>query len=308
MAWFHPDFTIKVVSFLGQDVFTKSKSISITPDFSAYFINNLLWGDAFNEKIIVTLIETIGNEFLSDKFRWLGNEFWIEKEVNLWELKDFVDEERRRELEIFMHPMQPDIDILFGPKVNNERLTPLTAVEVKLFKGIERGRVTPRAGGGFYEGIGEAIALLTFGVDFVELWQFFFLPIGIEIDIEIPPHLPPERKKEIKEWFKERKREEKKMKRYIDYICTYADFVGNLIKVLKLPLGYRCFAISMDMETILLSERESSYILPKENPFLVSEDASIVSEAAALIVSGAVLKMRSLIKEALNVKEGNEGR
>ena len=285
MAWFHPDFTIKVVSFLGQDVFTKSKSISITPDFSANFINNLLRGDAFNEKIIVTLIETIGNEFLSDKFRWLGNEFWIEKEVNLWELKDFVDEERRRELEIFMHPMQPDIDILFGPKVNNERLTPLTAVEVKLFKGIERGRVTPRAGGGFYEGIGEAIALLTFGVDFVELWQFFFLPIDIEIE-----------------------REEKKMKRYIDYICTYADFVGNLIKVLKLPLGYRCFAISMDMETILLSERESSYILPKENPFLVSEDASIVSEAAALIVSGAVLKIRSLIKEALNVKEGNDGR
>jgi len=292
MAWFYPDFTIKVVSFLGQDVFTKSKSISITPDFSAYFINNLLWGDAFNEKIIVTLIETIGNEFLSDEFRWLGNEFWIVKEVNLWELKDSVSEERRRELERFIHPMQPDIDILFGPKVNNERLTPLTAVEVKLFKGIEKGRVTPKAGGGFYEGIGEVIALLTFGVDFVELWQFFLLPIGIEIDIEIPPHLPPERKKEIKEWFKEVKRRERKAKKYIDYISAYANFVGNLIKVLNLPLGYRCFAISMDMETILLSENDRSYISPKKSPLLVSESA---------------LKIRSLIKEALNVKEGNEG-
>ena len=295
---------LKVNKVLGPFVFTKGRDITITPDFSMKFIINLLWRDAFDEKIIVTLIETIGNEFLSDEFRWLGNEFWIVKEVNLWELKDFVGEERRRELERFIHPMQPDIDILFGPKVNNERLTPLTAVEVKLFKGIERGRVTPRAGGGFYEGIGEALALLTFGVDFVELWQFFLLPI----DIEIPSHFPPEEKKEIKEWLKGRKKEERKMKRYMDYISAYANFVGNLIKVLNLPLGYRCFAISMDMETILLYENEESYILPKKNPFLGSEDASIVSEAAALIVSGAVLKMRSLIKEALNVKEGNEGR
>ena len=175
---------LKVNKVLGPFVFTKGRDITITPDFSMKFIINLLWGDAFDEKIIVTLIETIGNEFLSDEFRWLGNEFWIVKEVNLWELKDSVSEERRRELERFIHPMQPDIDILFGPKVNNERLTPLMAVEVKLFKGIERGRVTPRAGGGFYEGIGEAIALLTFGVDFVELWQFFFLPIDIEIERE----------------------------------------------------------------------------------------------------------------------------
>jgi len=117
--------------------------IPLTSDFSAKFIINLLRGNAFNERTIVTLIETLvasSNELLGDKFWWLGNEFWIEKEVNPWELKDFVSEERRRELEIFyprfIHPMQPDIDILFGPKVNNERLTPLTAVEVKLFKGI----------------------------------------------------------------------------------------------------------------------------------------------------------------------------
>jgi len=284
---------LKVNKVLGPFVFTKGRDITITPDFSMKFIINLLWRDAFDEKIIVTLIETIGNEFLSDEFRWLGNEFWIKKEVNLWELKDSVSEEGGGELKGFIHPMQPDIDILFGPKVNNERLTPLMAVEVKLFKGIERGRVTPRAGGGFYEGIGEAIALLTFGVDFVELWQFFLLPINIEIDIEIPPHLPPEEKKEIKEWLKERKKEERKMKRYIDYISAYANSVGNLIKVLNLPLGYRCFAISMDMETILLYENEGSYILPKKNPFLGSE---------------AALKIRSLIKDALNVKEGNEGR
>jgi len=83
------------------------------------------------------------------------------------------------------------------------------------------------------------------------------------------------------------------MKRYMDYISAYANSVGNLIKVLNLPLGYRCFAISMDMETILLYENEGSYILPKKNHFLGSE---------------AALKIRSLIKDALNVKEGNEGR
>ena len=271
--------------------------IPLTSDFSEKFIINLLRGNAFNERTIVTLIETLvasSNELLGDKFWWLGNEFWIEKEVNPWELKDFVSEERRRELEIFnpkfIHPMQPDIDILFGPKVNNERLTPLTAVEVKLFKGIEKGKSPKARGRGFYEGIEEAIALLTFGVDFVELWQFFLIPLIKEI----PSHLPPEVEKEV-----EKKLSEKFLKKNIwriDDVGAYAGFVGTLIKELKLPLGYRCFAISMEEDgKIWLHEDVGSNVLPKENPFLVKR-----SETA--------LKMRSLIKEALNVKEGNDGR
>ena len=280
---------LKVNKVLGPFVFTKGRDITITPDFSMKFIINLLWGDAFDEKIIVTLIETIGNEFLSNEFQWLGNEFWIKKEVNLWELKDSVSEEGGGELKGFIHPMQPDIDILFGPKVNNERLTPLTAVEVKLFKGIERGRVTPRAGGEFPEGLGEAIALLTFGVDFVELWQFFLIPLIKEI----PSHLPSEVEKKLLE---ELEKNKGKRDKYLNYVGTYAGFVGNLIKELKLPLGYRCFAISMEEDgKIWLHEDVGSNVLPKKNPFLVKR-----SEAA--------LKIRSLIKEALNVKEGNNGR
>jgi len=259
--------------------------IPLTSDFSVKFIINLLRGNAFNERTIVTLIETL----VASSNELLGDEFWIEKEVNLWELKDFVGEKRRRELERFNHPMRPDIDILFGPKVNNERLTPLTAVEVKLFKGIERGRVTPRAGGEFPEGLGEAIALLTFGVDFVELWQFFLIPLIKEI----PSHLPSEVEKKLLE---ELEKNKGKKDKYLNYVGTYASFVGTLIKELKLPLGYRCFAISMEEDgKIWLHEDVGSNVLPKENPFLVKR-----SEAA--------LKIRSLIKEALNVKEGNNGR
>ena len=280
--------------------------IPITSDLSKEFIINLLRGKAFDERIIVTLIETLGNKFMreifrnsllkalnegqervSDKFLQFGDEFWIEKEVIPWELKDFVSEERRRELERFIHPMQPDIDILFGPEVNNKRLTPLTAVEVKLFKGIEKGK-RPKAGGrGFYEGIGEAIALLTYGVDFVELWQFFFIPLIKEF----PSHLSPEVEKKLSEKLEKSRN---KIFYLIKYVGAYAGFVGSLIETLNLPLGYRCFAISMEEDgKIWLNPFEGSNILPKENPFLVNE---------------AALKIRSLIKEALNVKEGNDGR
>ena len=231
--------------------------IPLTSDFSEKFIINLLRGNAFNERTIVTLIETL----VASSNELLGDEFWIEKEVNLWELKDFVGEKRRRELERFNHPMRPDIDILFGPEVNNERLTPLTAVEVKLFK-TEGGRVMPKAGWrGFYEGIGEAMALLTFGFDFVELWQLFFIP-----------------------------REEEKIWRRLDHSATYTVLVKNLIERLKLPLGYRCFTMMEYNGKIWL--HEECRILPKKNPFL----------------EGYALKIRSLIKDALNVKEGNEGR
>ena len=280
--------------------------IPITSDLSKEFIINLLRGKAFDERIIVTLIETLGNKFMreifrnsllkalnegqervSDKFLQFGDEFWIEKEVIPWELKDFVSEERRRELERFIHPMQPDIDILFGPEVNNKRLTPLTAVEVKLFKGIEKGKSPKARGRGFYEGIEEAIALLTFGVDFVELWQFFLIPLIKEI----PSHLPSEVEKKLLE---ELEKNKGKRDKYLNYVGTYAGFVGTLIKELELPLGYRCFAISMEEDgKIWLNPFEGSNILPKENPFLVNE---------------AALKIRSLIKEALNVKEGNDGR
>jgi len=236
--------------------------IPLTSDFSVKFIINLLRGNAFNERTIVTLIETLPEVFL-------GDGYWIEKEVNLW---DFMNEERRKELESkfthptqpdirIIHPMQPDIDILFGPEVNNERLTPLTAVEVKLFK-TEGGRVMPKAGWrGFYEGIGEAMALLTFGFDFVELWQLFFIP-----------------------------REEEKIWRRLDHSATYTVLVKNLIERLKLPLGYRCFTMMEYNGKIWL--HEECRILPKKNPFL----------------EGYALKIRSLIKDALNVEEGNEGR
>ena len=284
--------------------------ISIS-DFSKEFITNLLRGNSFDERIIVALIETLGNKFMreifrnsllkalnegqermSDKFLQFGDEFWIEKEVIPWELEDFVSEKKRKELEIypilFIHPMQPDIDILFGPEVNGERLTPLMAVEVKLFKGIEKGKRPKARGRGFYEGMGEAIALLTYGVDFVELWHFFFIPLIKEI----PPHLPPEVEKEVEK--KLSKKLEKNKWRIID-AGTYAGFVRGLIESLDLPLGYRCFAISMEEDgKIWLHEDVGSNVLPKENPFLVKR-----SEAA--------LKIRSLIKEALNVKEGNNG-
>jgi hypothetical protein len=72
------------------------------------------------------------------------------------------------------HPFHPDIDILFWlKKYTGEPL--IHATEVKYFR-LKKGIVYPN----IYEGIGEACMLLTFGVDYVNLWHLFDPEISSE--------------------------------------------------------------------------------------------------------------------------------
>lgn len=66
------------------------------------------------------------------------------------------------------HPLNPDIDILYWSKDYSGEPV-LNAVEVKYFRYGEKGLIRPP----FYDGIGEAIVLCTYGVDYVHLWHFF---------------------------------------------------------------------------------------------------------------------------------------
>ena len=73
------------------------------------------------------------------------------------------------------HPFHPDIDILFWAKeYTGEPI--IQAVEVKYFR-LKEGGVYPN----IYEGLGEALMLLTFGVDYVCLWHLFDPEIPSEI-------------------------------------------------------------------------------------------------------------------------------
>jgi len=78
-----------------------------------------------------------------------------------------------KELEI-EHPLNPDIDILCWNK-NYIGEPILNAVEVKYFRYDKNKMIMPS----IYDGLGEAILLCTYGVDYVHLWHFF--------DPEIPP-------------------------------------------------------------------------------------------------------------------------
>jgi DNA-directed RNA polymerase subunit RPC12/RpoP len=81
----------------------------------------------------------------------------------------------------YKHPLQPDIDLLYGNIVDGKRQTPLTGVEVKLFSrytGQLRGLIPKTTSyEGYYAGLDEAISLLSMGLEFVYLWHIKAHPI-----------------------------------------------------------------------------------------------------------------------------------
>lgn len=114
-----------------------------------------------------------------------GN-FWAETGVNLWELaRDVLGKEISKVeiLKTFKHPLQPDIDILYGPIFNGKRSAPLVSIELKYFSKV-KGEVIPKTAGvegepegGFYRGIDQVFSHLTMGVDYGYLWHFIRLPV-----------------------------------------------------------------------------------------------------------------------------------
>jgi len=111
---------------------------------------------------------------------------WAQTEVNLWSAKaksegTFVPPQTVvREL---LHPLQPDIDILCGRETDCGPTGPLVGIEAKYFgeyKGLDGNellpkRIGPRGNpmGGFYSGLGQALSLLSMGLDRVYLWHVF---------------------------------------------------------------------------------------------------------------------------------------
>lgn len=65
------------------------------------------------------------------------------------------------------HPFHPDIDVLYWLK-DYKGEPSIFASEVKYFR-LRNSNVYPN----IYEGLGEALMLLSFGVDYVSLWQLF---------------------------------------------------------------------------------------------------------------------------------------
>ena len=154
------------------------------------------------------------------------------------------------------HPLQPDIDMLYAIKRGEGY--ELVGVEVKVLE-LSRGREVPyiprsRDKRGFYAGLDEALALLTWGVDYAYLWHIVWDP----------------EKLMRKALEKERPAAQRFM-----YYGIYEGIVSCLVEECKLPLGY-LFTVASKEGDKLKFFKEDEFVLHEEpksicNPFLEKE-------------------------------------
>ena len=211
----------------------------------------------FRESHLKSLLGDVVREIVD------ANEVWIETEVNLWKLR----ESRKWIPTDYLHPFEPDIDILCGPVVNGERSNPINAVELKLFTHKEgRYPVIPktRTGEGFYAGIGQALALLLNGVDYSWLWQVFLVP--------------------YKRWDSLSETEEQfdhLLNQHVEWYSAYKGVMEGLLGVLSLPIGYRTFALFLPDEDagkgFLMYQPQKSRAAPR-NPIYGNRTPSGIRE------------------------------
>lgn len=139
------------------------------------------------------------------------------------------------------HPFNPDIDVLFWSKqYSGEPI--LTGSEVKYFR-LRNGTVYPT----IYEGLGEAMMLLTFGLDYVCLWHFF--------DPEIPTEI----------------------------VNRYRELTQNMISDTTIPLNYQSWVLpnTSNFPEFQITMTRLTYFLAmtvnvKQNPLRYRWDTKII--------------------------------
>lgn len=191
---------------------------------------------------------------------------WVEREVNLWELNEGETDLWKPEeiIEHYGHPLQPDIDVLYGPERDGERRGPLVGIEVKHFSYrsgtgnvLPKTRLVPRvpdemdeseweSDGGYYTGLDQAMALLQMGLDYVvlvhlvdyadDLWEYA----------------------EDEEAFHDA---------YRDVTKLYSRKVTTLIDTFQLPIGYVAAGADHSF-TDAIASRTVDTRVPDENPLL----------------------------------------
>lgn len=163
---------------------------------------------------------------------------WVESEVNLWGKKASAEGEAIPPQDVvreLSHPLQPDIDLLLGSRVEGRRRPPLVGVEAKYFgsyKGIRGHELLPKrvdpngnSMGGFYSGLGQALSLASMGLDRVFVWHVF------EINDDI---------------YGSTTEHGNQSEDHRDILQCYTDQVKDVLDAYDLPIGY--FAHGMSVE------------------------------------------------------------
>ena len=162
--------------------------------------------------------------------------YWVEMNVSPWKLLSGLYATPTDILKEFRHPLQPDIDIFYGPMQNGERLTPLLAFEVKVFPHLKgRPKVIPKTKRmqGFYAGLDQAMALYTFGIDYASLCHVFVLPLDIWDQLKEDNSLLDKLVDEHSEWS-----------------ISYMQFMCGIIGYHGLQIGYVPIAITISEDGI----------------------------------------------------------
>lgn len=159
-------------------------------------------------------------------------------------------------------PTQPDIDLILCRVDNGVKVSPIQAAEIKYIRSNRDGHVTPS----YYAGLDEALALLLFGFDKVELIHIV---------------------------------EEKSLT--MVYL-NYARLLAALVNSLKLPLGYRVYVtIPSDSPGIYKTIRtdtgniynlENLWVAAPQNPLLTVEND----------IGNIARKNRRLLADILRIK------
>jgi len=197
----------------------------------------------------------------------LKQEFFVKKSVRVDRLHQKLKTEGSLSPEevSIKHPFHPDIDVLFWYREYSGE-PDIYGVEVKYFR-VREGAVYPN----IYEGLGEAMMLLTFGVDHASLWHLF--------DPEIPSEI----------------------------ITRYRDLTQNLVA--NMPINYRSLLLG-ELSELIPSKSEkpqkNAIEITKENLRLLSQTMFINSVTLSLkenpILSNWDAKiMRSLLKKAYRI-------
>jgi len=187
-------------------------------------------------------------------------ELWADSEVDLWSAnathkgRAVPPQQAVRE---FGHPLQPDIDVLVGRLEDDTRQPPLVGMEVKYFgkyNGISGHKLLPKrvnpegySMGGFYSGLGQALSLVSMGVDYVYLWHVFDIPRDIYEDGRDSADQTAD---------------------HVEVLNVYTDKITRILDTHDLPVGYFAHGVATGFDNRFIrlgSPRPAPRIEPEES-------------------------------------------
>jgi hypothetical protein len=165
------------------------------------------------------------------------------------------------------HPFHPDIDVLYWPKEYTQE-PEIFAAEVKYFR-LKDGNIYPT----IYEGLGEAMMLLTFGFNHVSLWHLF----DPEVDSET--------------------------------VSRYRDLTQNLINDTNSPVNYQSWSLPQLPKITMVSQEQPTTLgsivrfrnLLNQNTFISSvtfglKDNPLVNRWDTRIMRAIIKKNYRMVK------------